>query len=427
METAIKDTEDKKEYFDAPDVLNEKVEQLAQLILQSKHFVAFTGAGLSTAAGIPDFRSPYDTVNAVGPGAWEVRAKNHQAKLAGKAAPVRKATTTNMAQAHPTKAHMSMVELMEKGFLKHIISQNTDGLHRKSGIPADKISEVHGNRNKEECMKCGREFMRDFAVRNAKGTKEHKTGRKCDDPKCKGDLKDTIINFGENLREDILDTGYAHGSEADVMLCVGSSLRVNPAADMAALTAQRGGNLVIINLMKTPLDHGATLVINAKCQVVFELLMKKLSLAIPEWNIKRQAKIALTTKGDKEYLSIKGIDTNHEPYDFLNGVSINREALASIPLKATEQREDAIYKFSLGFQGHYKEPKLDLAIPRSLLVNNSNAIKVEMLYNPRARRWEFVMSYNFHTKEDLDIIRFKDGKEVDDKDFAKMFDKKIKV
>lgn len=269
--------------------------------------------------------------------------------------------------------------------------------------------------------------MRDFAVRNAKGTKEHKTGRKCDDPKCKGDLKDTIINFGENLREDILDTGYAHGSEADLMLCVGSSLRVNPAADMAALTAQRGGNLVIINLMKTPLDHGATLVIHGKCQVVFELLMKKLGLAIPEWNIKRQAKIALTTKGDKEYLSIKGVDTNHEPYDFFTGVSINREALASIPLKATEQREDSIYKFSLGFQGHYQEPKLDLAIPRSLLVNNNNAIKVEMLYNPRTRRWEFVMSYNFHTKEDLDIIRFKDGKEVNDKDFAKMFDQKLKM
>lgn len=142
-----------------------------------------------------------------------------------------------MAQAHPTKAHMAMVELMNRGYLKHIISQNTDGLHRKSGIPADKISEVHGNRNKEECMKCGRDFMRDFGVRIAKGVKEHKTGRKCDDPKCRGDLKDTIINFGENLREEILNMGYAHGSEADLMVCVGSSMRVNPAAEMAGLTA----------------------------------------------------------------------------------------------------------------------------------------------------------------------------------------------
>lgn len=72
-----------------------------------------------------------------------------------------------MSKAHPTKAHMSMVELMNKGYLKHVISQNTDGLHRKSGIPADKISEVHGNTNKEECMKCGKEYMRDFRTRTA--------------------------------------------------------------------------------------------------------------------------------------------------------------------------------------------------------------------------------------------------------------------
>lgn len=68
MDTAIKDTEDKKEYFDTPEVLDQKVEMLAQMILTSKHFVSFTGAGLSTAAGIRDFRSPYNTKNAVGPG-----------------------------------------------------------------------------------------------------------------------------------------------------------------------------------------------------------------------------------------------------------------------------------------------------------------------------------------------------------------------
>ena len=88
---------------------------------------------------------------------------------------------------------------MEKGLLKHIISQNVDGLHRKSGIPAESISEVHGNTNLEICKKCGTNYMRDFRVRNAQKDKDHKTGRNCDDRACGGDLEDSIINFGENL------------------------------------------------------------------------------------------------------------------------------------------------------------------------------------------------------------------------------------
>jgi NAD-dependent SIR2 family protein deacetylase len=93
--------------------------------------------------------------------------------------------------------------------------------------------------------------MRDFGVRNAQTYKAHKTGRKCDNIKCKGDLADTIINFGENLNETILNLGYAHGYEADLMLCLGSSMRVTPAAEMAEITATRPvnpGKIVIVNL-----------------------------------------------------------------------------------------------------------------------------------------------------------------------------------
>lgn len=96
---------------------------------------------------------------------------------------------------------MAMVELINKGILKHIISQNCDGLHRRSGIPADKISEVHGNTNLEKCKKCGKDYMRDFRTRNSQKVHEHQTGRKCDNASCGGNLYDTIINFGENLNE----------------------------------------------------------------------------------------------------------------------------------------------------------------------------------------------------------------------------------
>ena len=99
------------------------------------------------------------------------------------------------------------------------------------------------------------------------------------------------------------------------MLCVGSSMRVNPAADMAGQRARRGGNLVIINLMKTALDQKASLIINGRCQQIFELLMKKLNIAIPSFYIKRSAKLSLTTKSGKETLTLAGVDTNNLPYD----------------------------------------------------------------------------------------------------------------
>lgn len=143
---------------------------------------------------------------------------------------------------------MALVELMNRDMLKHVISQNIDGLHRKSGIPKNQITEVHGNTNLELCKKCGKDYMRDFRVRTANKASEHKTGRKCDNPKCSGDLHDTIINFGENLRPEDIQTGMVQGLAGDLMLCLGSSLRVSPANQMAAMTAMRGGNLVIVNL-----------------------------------------------------------------------------------------------------------------------------------------------------------------------------------
>jgi len=103
---------------------------------------------------------------------------------------------------------MMLVELTEKNHLKFIVSQNVDGLHRKSGIPPANLAELHGNTNLEVCEQCGAEYMRDFRVRNAQKVHDHRTGRKCDNANCGGHLKDTIINFNENLNENILELGF---------------------------------------------------------------------------------------------------------------------------------------------------------------------------------------------------------------------------
>jgi NAD-dependent SIR2 family protein deacetylase len=174
-----------------------------------------------------------------GPGAWEKAAQKVKTKP-------NQYARTSVQKAIPTPTHMTFVELISKGYLKFLVSQNCDGLHRKSGVPRENIAELHGNTNIEKCSKCGKEYMRDFRTRNAQKVHDHKTGRKCDDPSCRGDLKDSIINFGEDLPEREIDEGFQHGQMADLCLVMGSSLRVTPAADIPLATAKNGGKLVII-------------------------------------------------------------------------------------------------------------------------------------------------------------------------------------
>ena len=172
-----------------------------------------------------------------------------------------------------------------------------DGLHRKSGIPAANIAELHGNTNVEICEECHREYMRDHRVRTAQKTKEHRTGRTCESTGCNGHLKDTIINFGEDLHPAVLELGRANSECADVCLAMGSSLRVSPANDMPKSCARNGGRLVICNLQKTPIDNLATLVIHAKCDDMMILLMKKLGYQIPKWQIKKRLEVTLKDEG----------------------------------------------------------------------------------------------------------------------------------
>jgi len=194
----------------------------------------------------------------------------------------------------PCKTHMAMVAMQDAGILKHVISQNIDGLHRKSGIHGENVSELHGNTNLEKCKKCGKDYMRDFRVRGINNKNHsHLTGRMCDNSNCNGALYDSIINFGENLNEEIFEKGEQMGYASDVMLCMGSSLRVTPACDIPKYMALQGGKMVICNLQKTVLDKYASLCIYAKCDDMIELLMKKLNMTIPQFKLQRWLKARL--------------------------------------------------------------------------------------------------------------------------------------
>lgn len=260
---------------------------------------------------------------------------------------------TTITKAQPTKGHMSMVKLFREGYLKYIISQNVDGLHRKSGIPYDNIAELHGNTNLEVCTKCQTGYMRDYRVRNAQKCKDHKTGRFCDDEKCKGALKDTIINFGENLNEMILNLGYAHGYEADLMLCLGSSMRVQPAANMAEVVATRPknkGKIVIVNLQKTPMDPFAYMNIHCKIDQFFEILMSKLGLEIPQFKLERWVEAEIEeSKTGKEKLRIKGITEMGTQFDLFKTVKIDGSLGCAKSLTEAQMNNDTEFKVQLNW------------------------------------------------------------------------------
>jgi len=289
--SAHKDEEMLKERFDSPNDLQEKIKRLVKLIQNSKHMVCFTGAGISTSAGIPDFRGPE--------GKWTREAKGLKPKSGVK-----------IVEAYPTATHMSIVQLQSQGYLKYLISQNCDGLHRRSGFPNHVLSELHGNCNKEICEDCGQSYFRDFACYRLLSGRDHFTGRFCVRPDCEGRLLNSTIDFGQGLPQVPLQLAYENSKRSDLHIALGSSLTVSPACDMPRITGKKiNASLVIINLQKTPLTDEADFQIYAKTDDVMKEVMKQLDLQIPEFCLRRKIIVGAAPQEDRKVCHyIRGAD-----------------------------------------------------------------------------------------------------------------------
>jgi len=228
--------------------------------------MAYTGAGISTSAGIPDFRGPQ--------GVWTLKAKNQE----------RTEPTVERGKATPTLTHMALVGLMQHGHMKHLVSQNCDGLHLKSGIPPGKICELHGNGNVEACSECGKVYWRKSNVRSIKERgRNRETGRFCE---CGAKLRYTVVAFNQSMPDLCLDKAEEESKLCDLSLCMGTSMRVSPSCDLPLMGKKKWKGehkLVIINLQKTPYDDQCALRIFARVDEVMQLLMAMLGIEIPSW------------------------------------------------------------------------------------------------------------------------------------------------
>nr|XP_022904870.1 NAD-dependent protein deacetylase Sirt6 [Onthophagus taurus] len=253
------------EIFESDEKVREKCQILAGWIKTSRHVVVHTGAGISTSAGIPDFRGPN--------GVWTLQKKGEKPNI-----------NISFNEAVPTKTHMALKKLIDEGLVKYIVSQNIDGLHLKSGVHRRYLGELHGNMFVEQCNVCDSQFVRSEATTSV-GQKNLNINCKRFQRFCRGKLCDTILDWEDNLPDFDLKLCELHSRVADLNICLGTTLQIVPSGRLPMSCKKYGGKVVIVNLQPTKYDKKADLRINSYVDLVLSELMNSLDLEIPEYKI----------------------------------------------------------------------------------------------------------------------------------------------
>ena len=227
----------------------------AQIIKEAKKILVFSGAGMSTESGIPDFRSPGGVWSKYDPSDFYFDKIISSEKAREKYWEMSTEFYATMKDAVPNHAHLAIRAIEESGKLLVIVTQNIDNLHHKAGNSPERIIEIHGTAFSVSCLSCGKKYDRnDIQERLNSGVKVPY----CDD--CEGILKPDTISFGQAMPEDKMADALMYARECDLCIVLGSSLVVYPAASVPVHAVQNGATLIIINRDETPLDAEADLV-----------------------------------------------------------------------------------------------------------------------------------------------------------------------
>ncbi|MEW6137525.1 MAG: NAD-dependent deacylase [Thermodesulfobacteriota bacterium] len=247
------------------------IRKLARLICDSRNIVVFTGAGISTESGIPDFRSPGGIWSQYNPDDLTYqRFRSHERyrKLYWE---YDRARYPAMKSARPNAAHEAVVEIERAGRLLALITQNIDGLHQDAGTSKSKIYELHGTVREVSCLDCHARWPREeiTEMMDREGTEVPYCAH------CGGPLKCATIAFGQSLPADVLEQSFVHARACDLFLTIGSSLVVQPANFLPVEAKRSGARLVLVNLSSTPYDDLMDVVINEKAGPAMEAVMKE--------------------------------------------------------------------------------------------------------------------------------------------------------
>jgi NAD-dependent deacetylase len=241
------------------------IARIAEKIARGGKNVFFTGAGISTESGIPDFRSKG--------GIWDqFRPVYYDEFMSSKNARIeywrQKAELYHgLIKAKPNSAHMALLSLHEMGLLESVITQNIDGLHQESGLPDEKVIELHGNTRRVRCMTCNQISSIHAAMERIEAGD---SAPECD---CGGYLKPDTISFGQAMPEDEVAKATELARGCDCFVVIGSTLLVQPAALMPVYAKQGGAFLAVVNLTETPCDRMCDVLITGKAGVVLMALV----------------------------------------------------------------------------------------------------------------------------------------------------------
>lgn len=248
------------------------VEALAALLAGARRVVAFTGAGISTESGIPDYRGPGGVWSTGKPPtideflAEESTRREYWLK--------RRETYPQLAAIAPNAGHRALVAMERAGLLAGVITQNIDGLHQKAGNAEERVIELHGTAHKVRCLDCG-SIVAAAEVQACQDAGEEMPSCRA----CGGMLRSATILFGEAMPEAPLRRAIALAQACDAMVVVGSSLVVQPAARLPVIARQSGARLALVNRQDTPLDGIADVLVAGDAGPVLSAVAARLGIA----------------------------------------------------------------------------------------------------------------------------------------------------